>query len=74
MSDCNRDHVECEQTHGDYWTTEPWDFGGVNQGRLWGDGLKYQGCLAAGNQQAEIKVKILSKIIALINFRSIHKL
>ena len=28
-----------------YWETAPWDFGGKNQGRLWGEGLEAKGCL-----------------------------
>ena len=29
----------------EHWTTEPWNFGGTDQGNIWGEGLIPKGCL-----------------------------
>lgn len=29
----------------EHWTTEPWNFGGTDQGNVWGEGLIPKGCL-----------------------------
>ena len=49
--------------HADWWTTEPWNFGGKNQGRLWGDGLAYKGCIAAADQNDAVFIGCTKRLL-----------
>ena len=46
-SSCHRAHSTCLISHGDYWETQPWNFGGTDKGRLWGDGLQFKQCISS---------------------------